>query len=74
MNTPHPTAGQLIRELKPYFDSGYDLNVAVAHIRRTTRAKNWLTAAHALVIHLKADFFTAAKGLADAGITVKEPA
>lgn len=40
-----PTTGDLIRELRPYFDSVYDLNIAVNNYRRKHGSKNWVAAA-----------------------------
>lgn len=40
-----PTTGDLIRQLRPYFESSYDLNIAVNNYRRTHSSKNWVAAA-----------------------------
>lgn len=40
-----PTTGDLIRQLRPYFESSYDLNIAVNNYRRAHSSKNWVAAA-----------------------------
>ncbi len=46
MTTVHKTAGSLIRALMPYYNySGYDLNIAVAEVKRKRGSGNWMDAA-----------------------------
>lgn len=50
-----PTTGDLIRQLRPYFDSSYDLNIAVNNYRRSQGSKNWVAAAQGLLSQIEKD-------------------
>lgn len=50
-----PVTGDLIRSLRPYFDSAYDLNIAVNNYRRKHNSKNWVTAATGLLSQIEKD-------------------
>jgi len=50
-----PTTGDLIRQLRPYFDSAYDLNIAVNNYRRKHNSKNWVAAATGLLSKIEKD-------------------
>lgn len=50
-----PTTGDLIRQLRPYFESSYDLNIAVNNYRRKHGSKNWVVAATGLLSKIEKD-------------------
>lgn len=50
-----PTTGDLIRQLRPYFESSYDLNIAVNNYRRAHSSKNWVAAATGLLSQIEKD-------------------
>lgn len=47
------TTGELIRELRPFFECSYDLNLAVNEARRDKPTYNWYDAALELLNSLK---------------------